>query len=193
MFDVTPTEATSGHNPSTNKPYKSAQDKSYAFALTANDATHAINDLEADPKFNSASLGLTLAPTDGLAGKAANYLRSGEENQYLSQANSWIQSVLRDESGVAIPEAELQRYYKTYFPASDDGDNEIAAKQKLRKSKEDALRSKSGNGREFAEYVPAILQHQAQEEAVNRTSHETSTPTIELPEAGSVTETVTET
>jgi len=70
-----------------------------------------------------------------------NYLVDVDKQRYDSIANAWVQSVLRPESGAAIPENELKAYIKTYIPKAGDKPEAVEAKLRLMANTEKAMKS----------------------------------------------------
>lgn len=58
---------------------------------------------------------------------------------YKQAAETWIKAILRQESGAAIPQEELDSYFKTYFPVLGDSEKVIAQKQSSRQDALDSL------------------------------------------------------
>jgi len=70
-----------------------------------------------------------------------NYLMSGAKQQYDSASNAWVQSILRPESGAAIPPEELKAYIRTYIPRAGDSPETVQAKLRLMANTEKAMRT----------------------------------------------------
>jgi hypothetical protein len=74
--------------------------------------------------------------------------KSAEFKAYQSASHAWTDSLMRYESGAAIPEAELARYKVTYWPQYKDSDANVKAKAEMR----DVLTEALGMG--LTPYIP---------------------------------------
>lgn len=74
----------------------------------------------------------------------ANYMRSPEGQQYRQAQENWISANLRKESGAAIPEQEMDREIKKWFPYPGDKAQNIAQKSQARKTAERGMRKAAG-------------------------------------------------
>jgi hypothetical protein len=66
---------------------------------------------------------------DVMAGRVpvvGNYLTSDQGQQFQTAARAWIWAKLRKESGAAVPPAEAQQEFETYFPQPGDTPARIA-------------------------------------------------------------------
>jgi len=71
----------------------------------------------------------------GFSGAMARNFRSmadPNERLYLQAADAWIRAKLRDESGAAIGEKEMEQEYATFFPQLNDTPETIAEKARQR-------------------------------------------------------------
>lgn len=85
---------------------------------------------------------------DKIAGSVpgvGNVLTSKNQQLYLQSANEFIAGILRLDSGAAVPEAEFERYFKTYFPQPGDEDETVKQKAVARQRAMDSLRIGLGN------------------------------------------------
>lgn len=69
---------------------------------------------------------------------------SSERQQADAYQEAFVNAILRNESGAAVPDAELKRYQRIYFPVTGDGPEAIQAKAALRQNGIDALRAAAG-------------------------------------------------
>ncbi len=63
-----------------------------------------------------------------------NITLSSDQQLYRNAASEWIRAKLRKESGAAIPDAEMDQEYRTYFPVPGDTNKVIKQKADLRKN-----------------------------------------------------------
>jgi hypothetical protein len=85
---------------------------------------------------------------DVLAGKvplAGNFLTTPEGQQYRTAAEAWVWAKLRQESGAAVPVAEAENYFRTYFPQPGDSAANVELKRRLRELETDSMRRSAGN------------------------------------------------
>lgn len=75
---------------------------------------------------------------------AANYLASDERQIADSAQDEFIAASLRQDSGAAIPEEELERQRRIYFPMPGDGDDVIKQKREARLRALDGLVQAAG-------------------------------------------------
>ena len=81
------------------------------------------------------------SPVTSLIGAA---ITSDEYNLYTSAAGDFIASLLRYDSGAAVPDTEFYRYYGTYFPLSGEGREVMLAKARRRAEAERSLAQSAG-------------------------------------------------
>lgn len=93
-----------------------------------------------------------------------NRLQSGERQQFENAARSFVNSVLRRESGATITDAEFLNKYKELIPAPGDSEETIKQKARLRATQVQSLNesgllsSGSGGGGDYEAYLRAIGQ-----------------------------------
>lgn len=132
--------------------YKEFQLKAASFARRAELAEEQLADLyKSDPTFKPEDKSTTLftgkvkVPFAGNEIGAPEFLKPQDIKKSESIQSSWIQSVLRDESGAAIPESELDNYKKTYFPQPGDEKEVIENKRVLRAQAVQSLKARAGD------------------------------------------------
>jgi len=114
----------------------------YSRALTALDEMNQLN-------VGGVSMADHLAGGVPLVG---NYLVSPEYQAFRNAGEAFVAAVLRQESGAAITEAEMDRSFQLYFPQPGDSPETIAQKERLR---EQAVRTLyDGAGRAQAGLLP---------------------------------------
>lgn len=103
------------------KPPTAAEEKVANFASSVEQANPIIKNLEKD-----------ISEMNILQFEAQRRLPSAFQSeamqQYMQAGQSFINAILRQESGAAVPESEFQRYLKQYLPAP--GDTETTLRQK---------------------------------------------------------------
>lgn len=77
-------------------------------------------------------------------GPMLNWMASQQGQQYRQQQEDWVRAKLRKESGAAIPESEMDREIKTYFPQPGDKPAVIESKKRSRTEAEKSLRQQAG-------------------------------------------------
>jgi soluble lytic murein transglycosylase-like protein len=85
---------------------------------------------------------------DVMAGRApvvGNYLTSDQGQQFRTAARAWIWAKLRKESGAAVPPAEAQQEFETYFPQPGDAPATVALKKRLRDLETQNMQRDAGN------------------------------------------------
>lgn len=70
-----------------------------------------------------------------------NVLVRENKQQYEAFTQQWVQSVLRDDSGAAVPENEQNKYTKIFIPRFGDTPATVQAKMRMIKSTEQAMKS----------------------------------------------------
>ena len=73
-----------------------------------------------------------------------NFFTTPEFQSYRQAADDWIRAKLRKESGASIPESEMAREYKTYFPVPGDSPEVIKQKANSRKLAEQGMITNAG-------------------------------------------------
>lgn len=122
------------------------QGKAAGFALRAQSANADYESAFFNPKTGKGLDPDTLIGTTGALiapGITANF-SSDARNAQRSRERDFIAAVLRYESGAAIPDSEYATAYQIYFPSSNAGKEEIAAKQKARANAIEGLRLGAG-------------------------------------------------
>lgn len=98
------------------------------------------------------SLGVGAEPFALAVGKmvlpdaAEGYIKSPERQAADANIRAFVSSVLRYESGAAIPPEEFSSAYQTYFPQPGEGPEAVAAKKRLREQALEALSMGAGPG-----------------------------------------------
>lgn len=77
-------------------------------------------------------------------GTIANLNLSPAEQVYIQKGQDSIMAVLRKESGAAIPDTEMARYYKIYFPMPGDSERAIKAKSSAMENQYKSIRAQAG-------------------------------------------------
>ena len=70
----------------------------------------------------------------------ASLVLSDDYKKARSAAENWIRANLREESGAAIPPAEMQQEFENYFPMPNDPDPVIAQKREFRRIAEENMK-----------------------------------------------------
>lgn len=126
-----------------------AQGKASSFYESAVQANKAYEALPISTKPRSVA-GQTAVNAFPMLGTA---LSSSERQQADSQARSFVNNILRFESGAQITPAEFDSAYKTYFPQPGEGPAAVEAKRILRQQKLDSMKVPAGPG--IDGFVPA--------------------------------------
>ena len=113
------------------------------YAARMDDATNSINKIM-ETGFDPAGI-MQNIDFFGSPEIIANYARTPEGQQYRQAQENWISANLRKESGAAIPEEEMDREIKKWFPYPGDKASNIAQKSQSRKTAERGMR-KAGGG-----------------------------------------------
>lgn len=122
--------------------YTQPQILSGTYATRMDDATRTIREVMAngfDPAGVVQNVDILGAP-DILA----NYMRTPEGQVYRQAQENWISANLRKESGAAIPEAEMDREIKKWFPYIGDSQETIAKKDASRITAERGMQKAAG-------------------------------------------------
>jgi hypothetical protein len=85
-------------------------------------------------------------------GLLGNYAVNPTFQKEYNLAKAWGQAVLRDESGAALSEKEVERKMDTYWPVPGDTPQTIASKSELRKNEERSFYLSLGGARPVADY-----------------------------------------
>lgn len=108
---------------------------------------------------------------------AANALKSTSRQVYEQAMRDWVTANLRQESGAAIPESELESEYKKFFPQIGDKPETIRQKAEARRITEDTMRKKAGKA---MKRLPALNQkNTTNQQQPNQQSNVGRTPTLE--------------
>jgi hypothetical protein len=78
-----------------------------------------------------------------LAPNLGDAARGDSVRQYDQARQDFVMAILRDESGAAISESELQQALETYFPVPGDGERTVAQKRTLRERAVNDMRASS--------------------------------------------------
>jgi len=122
--------------------YTQPQILSGTYAARMNDATVSIDKIMAggfDPSGVMQNI-----DQFGIPNIAANYMRTPEGQQYRQAQENWISANLRKESGAAIPEQEMDREIKKWFPYPGDANKVIVQKSESRKTAERGMQKAAG-------------------------------------------------
>lgn len=126
------------------KPYTEVQGRALIALNRAAASNKTLQNLEADPSFDPASVlsqARMAAQRQGLAGQlfsSAAGMTDAERN-YIASTDSWLQGLLRLESGAAIAAKEQAWYERTLFPTLGDSKAVQANKTIMRQSIEQAM------------------------------------------------------
>jgi hypothetical protein len=130
-----------------------AQARSKAFANSAEQANVELNRLAKDG-FNREELGPSLregaAKWTGWAGGGA--IRSSEGKQWNASQWKFLNAIMRDESGAAIPDSEYPKYIPIFFPQFNDDEATVSLKAKYREQAIQNLRSKGKQPNSFDKF-----------------------------------------
>jgi hypothetical protein len=117
------------------------------------------------PSFNGQILNKLATRADGtlttdLVAAVANGAMNAADQQYWTAAGNFLNAVLRDESGAAVPEQEYPRYLAALIPQSGDSPERIAQKRMLMQAAIEArenafLSERPGAAREVAAMIAA--------------------------------------
>ncbi|CAB5591780.1 Uncharacterised protein [Providencia rettgeri] len=77
-------------------------------------------------------------------GTVARLALSGDEQSYIASMQDAVLAILRKESGAAIPDFEMERYFRTYTPQMGDQDTAVKTKSRLLENQFKAIRAESG-------------------------------------------------
>lgn len=120
-----------------SKPLNQSQATSKGYYDQATFANNVINDIEESGYTGGAGFMENFAPLERW--------KSDERKNYEAARDTWVNAVLRDESGGAITDPEFIRAAgRQYFPVSGDSKETIEFKKKLREQKLKALYTKAG-------------------------------------------------
>lgn len=77
-------------------------------------------------------------------GTFARMALSGDEQSYIASMQDAVLAILRKESGAAIPDFEMERYFRTYTPQLGDESAAVKTKARLLENQFKAIRAESG-------------------------------------------------
>lgn len=88
----------------------------------------------------------TSSPIDTYAQmpEMGRFLQSDAAVEAHSSSGRWLNSFLRDESGAALPDEEIPRFRRMYFPGPGDTKESVASKKRARQVKMNSARRTSG-------------------------------------------------
>lgn len=127
-----------------SKPYTEVQGRALIALNRAAASNKVLNQLEQNPNFDPTTIpsqARMAAYKAGTTGQIAAQLTgmTAEERNYVSSAASWMQGLLRLESGAAISPKEQAWYDRTFFPVVGDDKSVQANKAQARKAVETAM------------------------------------------------------
>jgi len=127
-----------------SKPYTEVQGRALIALNRAAASNKVLNSLEQNPEFDPTAISSQArmaAYRAGTTGQIAASLTgmTAEERNYVSSAASWLQGLLRLESGAAISAKEQAWYDRTFFPVVGDDKSVRANKAQARKAVETAM------------------------------------------------------
>ena len=123
--------------------YTQPQILSGTYAARMDDATRSIDEIMATGNFDPAGFKQNI-DLFGAPEMLANYVRSPEGQIYRQAQENWISANLRKESGAAIPEEEMEREIKKWFPQPGDDPKTIAKKNAARKTAARGMQKAAG-------------------------------------------------
>lgn len=126
------------------------QGKSATYAARADDADRTITELAG--KYSPAAINAKQAAgkvwwVGGALEAGASAALSADAQRAEQAQRTFINAVLRQESGAAISESEFDNARRQYFPQPGDGKDVIAQKAKARRLAVEGLRDNAGNAR----------------------------------------------
>jgi len=104
------------------------------------------NEITGKPSITEA----TLASLPFVGEVSANAIRSPKRQMYRQAQEDWVRAKLRKESGATIPEPEMDREIRVYFPQIGDSDEVIKQKEESRQVARKAMKLAAGRA-----YQPA--------------------------------------
>jgi hypothetical protein len=139
--------------PASGDNLKEYQARALQFAASADQANA---ELEALSKagFNKANYGTALRQgiADKTSGFGGNAIRSGQGAQWKAAQWKFLNAIMRDESGAAIPEEEYSKYEPIFFPMAGEDQNTINMKAEHRRQAIENLRTKGGQPNQFIQW-----------------------------------------
>ncbi len=133
--------------------FAEAELKKAAYAVTMDEATLTINNIESKSDlstFMSEVTGIVGAYDDVLKGSSVTSpwmrnLMSEEFRRYDAASRAWVMAHLRDVSGAAVPAEEVYNGQLTFFPVVGDEQPEVDDKRRARRVLQVAMRTAGGN------------------------------------------------
>lgn len=127
-----------------SKPYTEVQSRALIALNRAAASNQTLNKLEQEPSFDPGSVLSQARMTgyrSGLTGQVAAQLSgmTTQEREYVSATASWLQGLLRLESGAAIAAKEQAWYDRTFFPTIGDDAQVKSSKRQARQAVETAM------------------------------------------------------
>ena len=130
-----------------------AELKKAAYAVTMDEATLTINNIESKSDlstFMSEITGIVGAYDDYLKGSSVESpwmrnLMTEDFRRYDAASRAWVMAHLRDVSGAAVPAEEVYNGQLTFFPVVGDEQPEIDDKRRARRVLQVAMREAGGN------------------------------------------------
>ena len=130
-----------------------AELKKAAYAVTMDEATLTINNIESKSDlstFMSEITGIVGAYDDYLKGSSVESpwmrnLMTEDFRRYDAASRAWVMAHLRDVSGAAVPAEEVYNGQLTFFPVVGDEQAEIDDKRRARRVLQVAMREAGGN------------------------------------------------
>ena len=133
--------------------YTNAENTAYMYGDRLINSRLGMERLEKQNDFNmstyTADGGLTTERLKDIVLRDKDLFASDEANQYMTDARSWTNAVLRKESGAVISDSEFINAWKTYFPVLGNSPETVAKKAQKRLEVEKTFIDTAGNGRIF--------------------------------------------
>ena len=130
-----------------------AELKKAAYAVTMDEATLTINNIE-----SKSDLSTFMSEMTGIVGVYDDYLKGSsvespwmrnlmteDFRRYDAASRAWVMAHLRDVSGAAVPAEEVYNGQLTFFPVVGDEQPEIDDKRRARRVLQVAMREAGGN------------------------------------------------
>tara|TARA_R110000737_G_scaffold142632_3_gene173426 strand:- start:309 stop:962 length:654 start_codon:yes stop_codon:yes gene_type:complete len=130
-----------------------AELKKAAYAVTMDEATLTINNIE-----SKSDLSTFMSEMTGIVGVYDDYLKGSsvespwmrnlmteDFRRYDAASRAWVMAHLRDVSGAAVPAEEVYNGQLTFFPVVGDEQAEIDDKRRARRVLQVAMREAGGN------------------------------------------------
>ena len=133
--------------------FSEAELKKAAYAVTMDEATITINNIE-----SKSDLSTFMSEVTGIVGVYDDRLKEGavtspwmrnlmseEFRRYDAASRAWVMAHLRDVSGAAVPAEEVYNGQLTFFPVVGDEQPEVDDKKRARRVLQVAMRTAGGN------------------------------------------------